>query len=193
VKTFISDWRNALPLVGLGAVAVTGLYYFLRPKREDPDAMERERRTYLNRVGRIVEGQVLDVVDGSGVPSQDAHPPLPSLAPAAAKSSADTVVSSGGSTLRSATLSIPSRDGRHEALVANRHGNGSSASGVLPKLLFYTYSISGVTYETAQDITGLEEQLHLDRVAAGQTASVKYDPSNPSNSILLADDWSGLH
>lgn len=81
---------------------------------------------------------------------------------------------------------------KHEAMVANRRGDGVSPNG-LPKLLFYSYSISGVTYETAQDITGLEEQLHLDRVAAGQTASVKYDPSNPSNSILLADDWSGLH
>jgi hypothetical protein len=75
--------------------------------------------------------------------------------------------------------------------------NKPPSSGVAPngtqKLLYYTYSISGVTYETAQDVTGLEERLHLTRVAAGQTASVKYDPSNPSNSILLADDWSGLH
>ena len=60
------------------------------------------------------------------------------------------------------------------------------------KLLYYSYSISGVTYETAQDVTGLEERAHLTRVAAGQTASVKYDPANPSNSILMADDWSGL-
>jgi hypothetical protein len=88
-------------------------------------------------------------------------------------------------------LPLQSRTQKHDALVANRHG-GAPLNG-LPKLLFYSYSISGVTYETAQDITGLEEQLHLDRVAAGQTASVKYDPSNPSNSILLADDWSGLH
>jgi hypothetical protein len=69
---------------------------------------------------------------------------------------------------------------------------GGVANGA-QKLLYYTYSISGVTYETAQDITGLEERLHLTRAAAGQTASVKYDPSNPSNSILPADDWSGLH
>jgi len=33
----------------------------------------------------------------------------------------------------------------------------------------------------------------VERLAAGQPASVKYDPSNPSNSILVADDWSGLH
>jgi hypothetical protein len=61
------------------------------------------------------------------------------------------------------------------------------------RLIRYSYSISGVTYETAQDVTGLEERLCLERLAAGQPASVKYDPSNPSNSILVADDWSGIH
>jgi len=60
------------------------------------------------------------------------------------------------------------------------------------RLIRYSYSISGVTYETAQDVTGLEERLCLERLAAGQPASVKYDPSNPSNSILVADDWSGI-
>ena len=60
------------------------------------------------------------------------------------------------------------------------------------RLVRYSYSISGITYETAQDVTGLEERLCLERLAAGQPASVKYDPSNPSNSILVADDWSGL-
>ncbi len=66
-------------------------------------------------------------------------------------------------------------------------GNG------LRRLVRYSYSIAGVTYETAQDVTGLEERLCLERIACGQSASVKYDPSNPSNSILVADDWSGLH
>ena len=61
------------------------------------------------------------------------------------------------------------------------------------RLVRYSYSIAGVTYETAQDVTGLEERLCLERIASGQPASVKYDPSNPSNSILVADDWSGLH
>ena len=61
------------------------------------------------------------------------------------------------------------------------------------RLVRYSYSISGITYETAQDVTGLEERLCLERLAAGQPASVKYDPANPSNSILVADDWSGLH
>ena len=61
------------------------------------------------------------------------------------------------------------------------------------KLLWYTYSISGVTYETAQDITGLEQRAGLDKLLSGQLASVKYDPANPSDSILVSEDWSGLH
>jgi hypothetical protein len=59
-------------------------------------------------------------------------------------------------------------------------------------LVTYSYAISGVTYHTAQDITGLEGQIRFERLVAGQPASVKYDPANPSDSILVADDWSGL-
>jgi hypothetical protein len=70
--------------------------------------------------------------------------------------------------------------------------SGAVTNG-MRRLIRYSYSISGVTYETAQDVTGLEERLCLERLAAGQPASVKYDPSNPSNSILVADDWSGIH
>lgn len=81
-------------------------------------------------------------------------------------------------------------------------GRGSNAfrkkkiadpAGAIRQLIHYSYSISGVTYETAQDVTGLEGRLAAYRIIAGQSASVKYDPSNPSNSILVADDWSGLH
>src|SRR2546428_10517474 len=68
----------------------------------------------------------------------------------------------------------------------------SAADESARRLVRYSYSISGITYETAQDVTGLEERLCLERLAAGQPASVKYDPSNPSNSILVADDWSGI-
>jgi len=81
----------------------------------------------------------------------------------------------------------PAMFSRRKAAVSGLGGNG------LRRLVRYSYSIAGVTYETAQDVTGLEERLCLERIASGQPASVKYDPSNPSNSILVADDWSGLH
>ena len=83
--------------------------------------------------------------------------------------------------------SSPSMSLRRKAAASEPSGSG------LRRLVRYSYSIAGVTYETAQDVTGLEERLCLERLAAGQPASVKYDPSNPSNSILVADDWSGLH
>jgi hypothetical protein len=70
----------------------------------------------------------------------------------------------------------------------------NAAPGVGTKILvFYSYSISGVSYETAQDVTGMEERACLERLVSGLPVSVKYDPANPGNSILLADDWSGLH
>ncbi|HTZ99905.1 MAG TPA: hypothetical protein VMB02_06210 [Candidatus Aquilonibacter sp.] len=155
MNSVLSDWRDVLPLAGLVALAAIGMVFWLRRKPEDESEVERQRRSYLNRVGRIVEGHVLEVVDHK------------IAAPA-----------SNG-------------NGKSSGLFGKAHAHAPSNGS--QKLLYYTYSISGVTYETAQDVTGLEERLHLTRVATGQIASVKYDPSNPSNSILLADDWSGLH
>jgi hypothetical protein len=86
-----------------------------------------------------------------------------------------------------APASSPAMFSRRKDAASEFGGNG------LRRLVRYSYSIAGVTYETAQDVTGLEERLCLERIASGQPASVKYDPANPSNSILVADDWSGLH
>ena len=56
------------------------------------------------------------------------------------------------------------RIGRHAGFFPNKRPSFALPNGP-QKLLYYTYAISGVTYETAQDITGLEERLHLSRVA----------------------------
>ena len=84
------------------------------------------------------------------------------------------------------------KSGSDGAFSKDKRASSGVADG-MRRLIRYSYSISGVTYETAQDVTGLEERLCLERLAAGQPASVKYDPANPSNSILVADDWSGIH
>lgn len=171
MKELLQNWRDTLPLAVLAVLACVGLFFLLRKKAEDAAELERQRRAYLNRIGRIVEGQVLEFTDhGPGAPDD-----LPG-----------EVVTADPGKDASKSSAKPS------AVSGMFAGARPSAAG-MQKLLYYTYSISGVTYETAQDITGLEERLHLSRVAAGQVASVKYDPSNPSNSILLADDWSGLH
>jgi hypothetical protein len=144
-----------LPIAGLVVMAAIGIIVWLRRKPIDASEIERQRRAYLNKVGRIVEGQILEISENP--------------------------------------LADDSKHHRTTAKTSDAKLAPTAPSNGTQRLIYYTYSISGVTYETAQDVTGLEERLHLKRAAVGQTASVKYDPSNPSNSILLADDWSGLH
>lgn len=149
MKALFADWKLVLAMVGAGVAAVAMIVYaFFRPA-EDPEAAERKRRLHLNQIGRIAEGQVVELVE---------HPPEPQ----------ETRKGFFGGGARPLANSGP------------RH------------LVSYSYAISGVTYHTAQDITGLEGQIRFGRLVAGQPASVKYDPSNPSDSILVADDWSGL-
>lgn len=59
-------------------------------------------------------------------------------------------------------------------------------------LLVYNYEVRGVEYQAAQDISFLRHRLDLSCLAAGQAASVKYDPHKPTNSIVLCEDWSGV-
>jgi hypothetical protein len=143
-----SKWR-IVAAVGAGLAASAAMFRWF-PRRADPDDAERRRRSHVNQVGRIVDGQIVEIIEVVPPPPQENAAPKKSL--------------------RARTV-----NGGHRRLVG------------------YSYSISGVSYETAQDVTGLEERAALHRLAAGQAASVKYDPSNPSNSILISDDWSGLH
>jgi hypothetical protein len=130
----------ALKASASGAAGVAFISKLLG-RSPNPDEVERERRAYLNQIGRIIEGQITDLVE----------------------------VSDDGER----TSDSQRADGRR-------------------KLVCYSYSISGVSYETAQDITRLEGRAGLERLVAGLPASIKYDPANPGNSILIADDWSGL-
>jgi hypothetical protein len=149
LKVLIADWKLALAMGGATIAAVAMIAYaFFRPA-VDLQAEERKRRLHLNQIGRIAEGQVVELVE---------HPP-------------ESPVSRRG---LFGTGARPLADMRPRHLVS------------------YSYAISGVTYHTAQDITGLESQVRLERLVPGQPASIKYDPANPVDSILVADDWSGL-
>jgi hypothetical protein len=139
-------------MLAMGGAAVAAVamiaYAFLRPA-ENPEEVERKRRLHLNQIGRIAEGQVVELVE---------HPP-------------DT-------------------DKARKSLFGPR---ARPLLNLGPRyFVSYSYAISGVTYHTAQDISGLQSQVRFERLVAGQPASVKYDPANPSDSILVADDWSGL-
>jgi hypothetical protein len=149
LKELFADWKLVLALVGGSIAAIAMLVFAFARPASDPDGDERKRRLHLNHIGRIAEGQVVEL-------AQHAAP----------------VIEQRRGLLGSRPKPLADRRPRH--------------------LVSYIYSISGVTYETAQDITGLESQVRFERLVAGYPASVKYDPSNPSDSILVADDWSGL-
>jgi hypothetical protein len=149
LKELLTDWKLTLGLGGGSILAIVMLVYAFRRPRVNPEEAERKRRLHLNHIGRIAEGQVVELNEQPAPPVEEPRGLLGSR-------------------------SRPLPDLRPRYLVS------------------YSYSISGVTYHTAQDITGLESQVRFDRLMAGQQASVKYDPSNPSDSILVADDWSGL-
>src|SRR5258708_33721188 len=131
----------------VGAVVMS--VYALYRHSDNREDSERKRRLHLNQIGRIAEGQVVELV---------AHTPEPPE--------------------KSKTLF-----GSKAQPLANLNPR---------QLVSYSYAISGVTYHPAQDITALESQDRFDKLAPRQPASIKYDPSNPTDSILVADAWSGL-
>jgi hypothetical protein len=145
----LADWKTLATIAG-AAIAGIGLiiYAFFRPS-VDPEEAERKRRLHLNQIGRIAEGQVVELNEHTAEPA-------------------------------AARAGLFGSKPQPPATNRKRH------------LVTYSYAISGVTYHTAQDITGLESQVRLERLVAGQPASIKYDPANPVDSILVADDWSGL-
>src|SRR5262249_2858230 len=116
LKHLFADWK--MLATALGAVAA-GLaliaYAFFRPT-VDPEEAERKRRLHLNQIGRIAEGQVVELAEHQAEP----EPAARGLFGARKQPLAD-------------------RRPRH--------------------LVSYSYAISGVTYHTAQDITGLESQV----------------------------------
>jgi hypothetical protein len=149
LQALLADWKLLLTMGGAAIAALAMIAYaFFRPA-VNPYEAERKRRLHLNQIGRIAEGQVVELIE---------HPPES----------------------KDASKGLFGKKARPLADPGPRH------------LVSYSYAISGVTYHTAQDITGLEGQIRFDRLVAGQPASVKYDTANPSDSIIVADDWSGL-
>ena len=143
------DW-NVVLLAAAGVLLAAGeLAVWWRRRPRDPQEIERRRRTHVNQVGRIVEGEVMEIREEL---SGDLNP-------------------------------VPKR----------RATDNGASNGTPRNVVVYSYSISGVTYQTAQDITGLEERACVGRIVTGLPVSVKYDPANPGNSILVADNWSGVH
>jgi hypothetical protein len=64
--------------------------------------------------------------------------------------------------------------------------------GPIGPILLYEYEVAGVTYEAAQNVSVLPEIAAAAPFLPGQTTSVKYDPKQPTNSILACEGWCGI-
>jgi hypothetical protein len=74
-------------------------------------------------------------------------------------------------------------------LDARTLGNEDSVSPT-PEVLVYSYSLAGLTYNCAQDVSGLPNEVVGFRI--DQPVQVRYDPRNPGNSIIVSETWTGL-
>jgi hypothetical protein len=119
-------------MIAGGAAALVAAYFLLRQKPKTADELERERRAWLDRIGRITDGTVIDVQE----------------------------------------LEL---DGRRPAT-----------------MLIFHYDVAGVSYEASQDVTYLRQLINLHSCRLGLPTSVRYDPQNPGNSIVLSERWMGL-
>jgi len=122
------------PIFAFGALAaIIGYALLSRKNKRSEEQIERERRAQLTLGGRIIDGNVIDVLELE-----------------------------------------------------------EDESGRQMILLIYTYDVAGVTYEASQDVTHLRQFIDLYSCRLGLLASVKYDPHNPGDSIVISETWSGL-
>jgi hypothetical protein len=119
-------------LILVGSAALLAAYLLLRRKPKTADEVERERRVWLDRVGRITDGTVIDV----------------------------------------------------QEMPAGEHKTST--------LLIYQYDVAGVSYEASQEVTYLRPRINLHSCRLGVPTSVRYDPQNPGNSMVVSERWLGL-
>jgi hypothetical protein len=81
---------------------------------------------------------------------------------------------------------------RRAVLVAHGKMGDATLTEVREDHLFYAYLVRGVEYTASQDVSLLKQYVppDLSQLAA---VSVRYDPRNPANSIVLSEQWTGLH
>ncbi|MGA2725804.1 MAG: hypothetical protein ABSG79_25770 [Bryobacteraceae bacterium] len=80
---------------------------------------------------------------------------------------------------------------RRSTLVAAGKMSDAMLVEIRDDLLFYSYGVRGVEYTASQDVSMLKQHMPHD-FSTIDAVSVKYDPKNPANSIVLAERWSGL-
>ena len=117
-------------LASLGVLLA--IYLVLKRKPQTAEDRERARRAWIDQIGRITDGTVIDVQEVRA----DGHKPA--------------------------------------------------------TMLIFQYDVAGVSYEASQDVTYLRQWINLQSCRLGLPTSVRYDPQNPGNSIVVSERWMGL-
>ncbi len=89
----------------------------------------------------------------------------------------------------------PAERERRRRLAVNARGRLGSATIIdfHDSVVCYTYWVAGVEHQAAQDLSALHDLLPPDAgTLIDVPATVKYLASNPANSILMCEEWSGL-
>jgi len=81
---------------------------------------------------------------------------------------------------------------RRMGLEASGKMGDATLMEVRDDFIFYAYLVRGVEYTASQDISVLKQQVPPD-LSMLAAVSVRYDPRNPANSIVLSEHWTGLH
>ena len=80
---------------------------------------------------------------------------------------------------------------RRTALVEHGKMGDATLMEMRENLLFYSYDVRGVEYIASQDVSMLWDHMPSEYSVNGPV-SVRYDARNPANSIVVAENWSGL-
>jgi hypothetical protein len=82
---------------------------------------------------------------------------------------------------------------RRKALVSHGKITDATLVDISDDALFYSYLVRGVEYTACQDVATLKDYMPADVHAfGGGPVSVRYQPKNPADSIVVAEGWSGL-
>jgi hypothetical protein len=88
----------------------------------------------------------------------------------------------------------PEERERRRRLIVNQ--NRRSVEGLLTEasdqIIHYQYALRGVAYFASQDVRHLRDRLPEDPDRLIGPVTVRYEPRNPANSIVVCEDWSGL-
>ncbi len=83
---------------------------------------------------------------------------------------------------------------RRRRAMINAHGKMGDAQivEIQGAVAIYSYAVRGVEYTASQDLSALQASLPADPWKAVGAATLKYDPRNPANSIIVSERWSGI-